>query len=1153
MYHCIKSFKENDRENGLLLLDMPTGFGKTYSVIKYIVDFMTDESNSDKKVFFITTQKKNLPDDELEQRLDKLGLSQLFKERVIKLKPNPETALNNYNSAMLKDIPDEIKYSDEFKNFKADVEFLQNAEKGQNADFIKSVNDNFSRNTERIFRNYLQMILYKKFKTVNDRLLAIKTDSAWQWVGKLYPAVFTREKQVLFMSMDKFICPHSTIIEKSYTFYNSSIINGALVFIDEFDATKETILKHIIEEGLQEKLDYIELFNHIYAVLQNKTFPEVFFVPSEKRKSGEYSKQSLKDVLKDLKEKADNIFNTYSLQFNHKTDNAEQKTSNFLFNDHRYISILNGQNRFVSTYTDKKDKINKITFSADKPADKNSIQILLGKLRWFVSCFQNIVRIFAANYYQVRREQMKDGEEEYSFESAIRSVLTEFNLGSVYENYLVTQILMMNSKSKNSNADSKYDLSLYKNGFRYFAFENSPNYEFKTIISMISFSQTPERILTRLCEKSKVIGVSATASLPSVLCNYDLYYFSLKMGDDYTTISDNDYNRLKIEFDKSQNGYKDISIHAELFESSDYSVKLWNRLFDNYELSEAANALVERALSGEQNNNTFFHERYFKIALAFKQFISHTDIRSFLCVLNKHPKSGDKHLDIDALYNLFALIAGAKVDAVKQMVFRLDGNGYDEKKALLTARLARGEKLFVISAYQTSGAGQNLQYDIPADLVGTLIKTNNRPSSAQKDFDAIYLDKPTHLTVNMNSDSAIEDKDFVKYIFETEYLQENGEISQDTASQNIKKAFGKYFYGKPLHDASYKTPSVCFYTTKQIVQAIGRMCRTNMKQPNIYIYADSNICDYFQDGIAVNRLLNPEVLALIDEIKKHGTAEITNPDLIAKGELCSDRVNRFINGMLREEWDEHKMKQWEDLRRLVLEKPTATEEEVYSDFRLSQFYIQMGEISDKYYYSQDEDYSRTKISFIRTSSFPCEVSATAAKLDRILLFSGMKEYFNNNGWATTFAPNKFNMSAALFNNIYKGALGEVAGWFWFKSVLNIALEAIKEPALFELFDYKVPGLPVYVDFKNWHEATHFDEEETLKKVIGKAKECKAECVIVANILADDVYSTKVTHIDGITLVCCPSLMTDNNSSVDVNKDAATKIRRCLDEICNSHE
>ncbi len=60
MYSCIKSFMDNDKENGLLLLDMPTGFGKTYSVIKYIAEFIKETGETGKKIFFITTLKKNL-------------------------------------------------------------------------------------------------------------------------------------------------------------------------------------------------------------------------------------------------------------------------------------------------------------------------------------------------------------------------------------------------------------------------------------------------------------------------------------------------------------------------------------------------------------------------------------------------------------------------------------------------------------------------------------------------------------------------------------------------------------------------------------------------------------------------------------------------------------------------------------------------------------------------------------------------------------------------------------------------------------------------------------------------------------------------------------------------------------------------------------
>lgn len=115
------------------------------------------------------------------------------------------------------------------------------------------------------------------------------------------------------------------------------------------------------------------------------------------------------------------------------------------------------------------------------------------------------------------------------------------------------------------------------------------------------------------------------------------------------------------------------------------------------------------------------------------------------------------------------------------------------------------------------------------------------------------------------------------------------------------------------------------------------------------------------------------------------------------------------------------------------------------------------------------------------------------------------------------------------------------------------MESINDPATFELFDYKFKGLPVFVDFKNWHETTRFSENEAISKVIRKAKECKAECVIIANILARDNYSAKVSRIDGIALVCCPSLMIDNDLSVDVNIDAANKIRRYIENVKNTHE
>ena len=69
MYDVIKKYAENGNSNGLMLIDMPTGSGKTYSAVKYIFDACQDEQNAERKYIFVTTLKKNLPNDDLKNVL----------------------------------------------------------------------------------------------------------------------------------------------------------------------------------------------------------------------------------------------------------------------------------------------------------------------------------------------------------------------------------------------------------------------------------------------------------------------------------------------------------------------------------------------------------------------------------------------------------------------------------------------------------------------------------------------------------------------------------------------------------------------------------------------------------------------------------------------------------------------------------------------------------------------------------------------------------------------------------------------------------------------------------------------------------------------------------------------------------------------------
>ena len=104
---------------------------------------------------------------------------------------------------------------------------------------------------------------------------------------------------------------------ESYTVI-ADIVKNAVIFIDEFDATKDTILKKIIDNGLHDKVDYIELLKDIYAALHTYDFPTVLTTPSRERRMGAYRNKSLQAIVDDIREKADYIHKPYSLQIKHR-------------------------------------------------------------------------------------------------------------------------------------------------------------------------------------------------------------------------------------------------------------------------------------------------------------------------------------------------------------------------------------------------------------------------------------------------------------------------------------------------------------------------------------------------------------------------------------------------------------------------------------------------------------------------------------------------------------------------------------------------------------------------------------------------------------------------------------------------------------------
>ena len=1149
MLDAIREFCDDQSfDNGLLLIDMPTGFGKTHNVIDYICEKV--KSDPTQKIFFVTSLKKNLPinDSNWVDKLKEKLTPAVYNDRVLFVDSNSETIIENLLKVE-KDIPYEIKYTEVFKTMKYDVDFIVG-----NPKYSAPIKEHLRREAEPRFRRYLAAQLKKEYKTVSEKLKAIETDNKWKWVQKLYPAVFTSKRRVVFMSMDKFLGYNDTIVEPSYRFITNKIINKAIIFIDEFDATKETILKSIVQDDFRNRIDYIRLMNVVYSALTTRSIPsEMLHMPRSFYVDKKSNYLESKEVMARLRSRAEAIYKKYSLNYNYKTsDSAADETNNFLFHDYKHHSILRDEkNNFVSVRKDDKDRLCRIDFISEKPKTESAnIFNMLSEIRGFISYFQGAVRIIANHYKDYKNENRKQNDDEYTIEQSVDSIISHFQISDKNTVQLIKSgIFMWGNGSSKSNLHAM-DLSFYERGFRYYDFVDSVNHDFQSEILMSSYNDTPEKYLVRICRKSKVVGISATASLNTVIGNYDINYLRQTLKDGFHTISAEVSEKIKAEYGRRIAQYDKVNIHADFIsgKSGDgaYSLDCWKEIFNGSE------ALAKKIFNCISDIDDYCKERYVKIARAFAQFVIHEDIKSFLCMLNKHPKENDKMLNKNVLSDIFKFIISAlrpddRLDITKCVKY-IDGEEFEEKKSNLCERLKNGEKIFAISVYQTIGAGQNIQYRIPNGI--NTASVFEQGSRLEKDFDAIYLDKPTNVVVNLSSSNKIGTDELAKYIFQVEFLRFNGEISQTTAIQNIKAAFRCYSMStNSFFRGLYNTPSVRTAITRTIIQAVGRICRTPNKNPNIYIFADAELKDIIDTSTA-NVMCNPEYLALVKKVIKEKTEPLVDEQkemLLNKANTVSDIARRHIYNMLSYEWDETSMENWKNLRGYVLAHPTLSETEWLNSGIAQYLYIKLPGEGDRYWYSESGDYDDVEIHFSEKMSGDKEVSADDARIEKLMQNDGVREYFRSQGYAVEINKAPYIMCPVVFNNIYKGALGEVIGEYLLREKANIVLHEITDPDKFEKFDYYI-GNGVYVDFKHWKETFIQSESEAIAKVENKLNEVGGVKAIVINIIAD---SEKYHYNFKDKVVQIPYLCKEENC--EIYYKAFEEIRRIIDEAKNSNQ
>lgn len=1116
MDSIIRTIVENHR-TGLQLMTLPTGMGKTYAMKEFIRLWLPEHLDDEepRNIVLITSLKKNLIHDDLREVFKESGHPELYNDCCLFLDSVSESVLDKWDDSLGLKIEKVFSDNEVARDFIDTIRLIKNLDEAR--DVLgrdkKIIRERFARDTEPAFRMMLRRTVREKCgRTVEDRYRTVTENSYWNWVSQLYPAVHVTKRRIFSMSADKFVSTCDTIIGKSATIYDSDITKDAIVFIDEFDSTKSRIQNAIIRKNLRRNIDLLDMFNRIRRGLDDvENHPNRLYRPSPGMNTTE---ESLREHEADVRRKFNEIAEKYRLGYNKKVISSDVKAGNrFIFHGDSVLSV-SSNNDLVSMHFDEVENMDFIDLTGTQNGWE-SVKSMFREIRGAIRKFSRFVSKLSVNYSKEREDPSM------SFEDCIGTVLGQFGLNSNQKTYMIEEVLMSSDRQKSSRIDD----SFYEQGFRYYTFRDDRNERLRSIIDMVSMNSTPEKVLLRVCRRALVFGLSATAELDTVIGNYDLEYMSSELGTDFLPKISDDPRLLSLT-DRAWSNYDCVKIEVDTCTAKSNGKcyeELWNAVFEDSPDSEIATNSMS-LLEGYEA------ERYLRAAFSFKSFLMN-DTKAGLCFFNRMPKDEDPIFNRTALSGIFDMILREHPEVPRASIAFISGEGFEETKKDVQNRLSEGERILAVTTYGTLGAGQNIQYPLKDR---ECVNISERPDDDEVDFDFIYLDSPTNVVSNPEKKN---DERWISLVYEILYLLEKGEIDRKTANSFVAKTLLLSDI-RHVRGTLLATRSARLAAAGKIIQAVGRICRTNMKRHTIRILVDEDLSKIFMDPEGTYGLTNRETEALIRRV--HSPEIRCDDSKTVTAALRSRRAVTIIDRM-RKNWNPSTISDWKDLREYVLKSPTT---DTPSDYTYN-MYIMMPVGGNTYWYKTKNDFKNVEIMFNRPAGAYEEVSEKTARLDELMSIPSLKEMFDIHGYATSFKSAKYVLSPPLFKNIYKGAIGEVVGDYILRQY-GFEPKPIPDEH-YEMFD-AILCEGVYIDYKHWSSSDFTNEEEQTSKIFEKLSAIGGKAAVITNILRreNDDSVIKTYKWNGMTILTLPWLFGIENRKIVPNQNGIQAIRKVMD-------
>lgn len=1140
------------KDKGLVLYDVPTGEGKSYAATKFIYE---KSKESDKKYFYITNMIKNLSTDDLYKCYEEEGRSEHFSDEVLQIKSNLDFVLDNIEKVS---IPEKYAQSQEYEVLKNTIQNYRKSSGLMKNHYEKSMREEL----EPRFRNYIKNeIIRKEIPKSSKRKQAIKEQAEFQWIGKLYPTVFIEDYKIYVLSMAKFLTYCDPLISSSFQLLQSKLTNDSVIIIDEFDATKEVFLSNIIKNSIRAKVDYLELFRTIYQRME---------VGNQLNWLEDLDKANGKSDYKDTKKEAKKINQDFYLSYRYKSINLVPNTRNYLFHDGQYYTSYYDRNYFIHAQMNKILKRVDIEFSKEntkehKKNDVNPLTMVTTIFR-FLERLKRRITFWAFELVEERKleQQKMKHEETMTVENAVASIFDSFGF-SPEQRKLLRLDFSRSDAIKSTTYDHYKDVNFYEEGFQWYEFIDSNNHVHETKIRVIQMNELPERALVQLCNRSLVIGLSATASIPTVIGNYDLAYLKRELGDNYfegwdflTSETKSNLQKKKLAYQKAGASVR-IKTSFETIKQDTFEGKLLHLLGET--TNESCYALYERLSNMLKNilfqlpedKRSFYESRYLELFESFSEFLRSKEKDSFLGMVSPFSRKEYPEFDQELIQTFFDEISCWY--RTKACLITLRGDNFESTKNAIIDKLECGERVYVLSTYKTIGAGQNLQYSPPKNrkLLYLFDKVAGDSRFEKKDFDGLYLGDTSYL-LNYLPNKVDDYEQLFQWLIQIEYLYQNGEISLSTHKTEIRKAMNKFSgnYDKQngadsnLDSTSSlgSAPSVCLKSTLLVIQAVGRITRTFVKSSDLLIMLSPNLMNRITKEKINEWSLSYEVQELFKYRgrKEFGTINFKLSEHRKQQSIIANSQN-YINTLLqRLNSDARSIEKWKKLREQVVNIPTSRNG---NDEFIKTFYLELSDTNRYFYSKKDEEYFMSKKrDDLKSYKQPIhEVSAEDARLPYILKYPGMNNHFNRRGFVPLFDAGDFMINPIFYQSIMKGYYGEIAGQFIFEKETGLKLKDIEEVEYFELFDFHYDH-QVFFDFKNWSNQTERDAWVEQVKVRDKLTKLNGKIAIIINIVQhSEDHEIKITSDKSVVEV--PWLINKNG---EVAKNYIIKVKEIIDDL-----